>query len=273
MLMQVSRQVDPGNIRCAIMVSVSSIIEGSASVNDDRVAHRKVCNAIEEAARAGIGRIEIALTLGDSPLERFMAHNAEVGRSTAQSVLSELRAMIDCLPHFADRVHYAQSGPVAFGVAIEQARAAVPDQPLAVMVPHQMRGLGAAYLREMLTEYVAMNGGAAVVAGSVGMDALPCINWLACRGRRVFARSFTDAADVPCDLSELRLTGRCILPPIPAQRCSRSHRAFARAASLPQYLNRELASARRVIAREFSRRDATVATPNLRTIPVCPNPA
>lgn len=278
-------------LQCIVLANVAKIIDGSASVIDRRsgldAGLMKVHAAITEALSSGVERVEVALTIGNSPFEQFLAHHESIGAEAARVIAEELRAMVDHSTGMSDSIHYSDGGALtSVGTALAAIREKSGDCPVAVLVPHEMRGVAASPLRELIVEYDRAEDVATVVAATVGMDNLPRISWLACRGRSIFARFFEDASEAPSDLSELRLVGRCILPPVAARTGSAREDRQSAAVTLSDVLNRELASGRRVIAREFARRedrsDAGLITrpgfkltrtmSGLRTVPVCAAP-
>lgn len=276
---------------CIVLANVARIIDGSTEVLGRRSGFdaglRKVQAAITEALSSGAESVEVALTVGNSPFERFLAQHETIAAEAARVIAAELRCMIGGSAGMTDRVHYTDGGVLtSVGSAIAGIRAKAGDCPVAVLVPHEMRSVAAAPLRELILEYDRAEDVATIVAATVGMDNLPRISWLACRGRSIFARFFEDGSESPSDLSELRLIGRCILPP-EAARCGIAKESNQSAAvSLSDVLNEELASGRRVIARKFARREsrrdsAAVARlsiapiraiPDLRTMAVCAAP-
>lgn len=277
--------------QCIVLANVAKIIGGSTSVIDRRSGFeaglRKVRAAVCEALETGISQVEIELTLGASPIDTFLAQHESIGAETARAIHRELHALIVQSGDAAHRIHYSNAGtPTSIGAALAGACRKASHRPLAVLVPHEMLGVGAACLRELVIEYDRLVDVATVVAATVGMDDLPRISWLACRGQKIFARHFEDASAAPSDLSELRLIGRCILPPSAKRLIARKKGAQAIPATLSDLLNHELESGRKVIARKFSRRGdravdagewrsniaAMREIPELRAAPVCAIP-
>lgn len=217
----------------------------------------RILAAVNETFEAGFEKVEIALVFDASPLGGLLAAHESVGAEAAKVLRLKLQRLLlgDGVP--AHRFRFTNDGaPMTAVDALRRFRNNAQASAVAALIPHEMRSVDAACLRQLVEEYESAGEPATLVAANMSMDNLPKIEWLACRGRNKFARFFEDARAARSDMSELRMIGRCILSPTAIAACATARRD--RPNTLVEILNAELASGRRVIAREFSRAAAAL---------------
>ena len=263
---QTMAAVGQAGFNAVVLASIAAIIDATDKANrlrpatDAGAGARAVRDAAIEALEAGAARVDIVPVIGASPFDGFLAENPAIGAAAAAQVMEELADLLDRSVAGAPVVFTGEAGPVTVGAALSAARRSAGDRPLAVLAPHQMRGFGSNQLRAMMTEYHRLDGGAVVVSAAAGMDHLPGIDWLARRGNRVFARNFREARQAGSEHSEMRLTGRCVLPPAGAP-AGGARQGRLVATALTEVLNAELSAGRPVVAVSFARHSASTAAP------------
>jgi UTP--glucose-1-phosphate uridylyltransferase len=173
--------------------------------------------AVEEAREAGIEQFIFVTGRGKGIIEDHFDHAYELEMLlSAREKTSELRSLLEGLPHTGAVSFTRQQQPLGLGHAVWSARHLVGDEPFAVLLPDDLLVGQPGGLKQMMDAYRSVDGGVIVAAEEKPVEELNRYGVIApgaTKGNVTEVRGVVEKPKPSKAPSRLCIIGRYILQP------------------------------------------------------------